>query len=515
MKAPPLLELWNVSKAFPGVLANDNVKLTLNQGEILALLGENGAGKSTLVKMIYGVSPPDSGAILWRNQEVEINSPNQARSMGIGMVFQHFSVFETLTVRENIELGLDKDFLVQIDDLDQRIIELSVKYDLHVEPSRYVHSLSTGERQRLEILRCLIQDVKLLILDEPTSVLTPKEVAGLFRVLRNLKSEGCSILFISHKLKEVTELCDRAVILRGGKVSGECTPADETPDSIARMMVGSDTELSASYPKNINDVPIFKADKLTLQPSNPFGCGLKEVTLALNSGEILGIAGVAGNGQEDLLEALSGEDTRAQDSAVIFNDKAIGKLNSGERRKLGMAYVPADRLGQGAVPEMSLTDNTLLANTHTLVNRGFILRDKLHSLADKIIRDNNVKCANQSSQAKSLSGGNLQKFIIGREIEQQPKVLICAHPTWGVDIGAASAIHRQLIALRDAGAAILVISEDIDELFVISDRIAALYEGQLSQSVETEKTSVEMIGQWIAGSFTNENNKESAEGNYA
>lgn len=501
MTKPPLLELWNVSKIYPGVIANDNVNLVLHEGEILALLGENGAGKSTLVKMIYGVNRPDKGAILWNNREVEIRSPNQARAMGIGMVFQHFSVFETLTVRENIELGLDKAFVEELDDLRQSIIDISKKYDLHVDPDRYVHSLSIGERQRLEILRCLIQEVKLLILDEPTSVLTPQEVSGLFRVLKKLSSEGCSIMFISHKLKEVTELCDRAVILRGGVVTGECIPSEETPDSIARMMVGSEAELSESYISKYTDSVVFETKALSVPPSHPFGSGLTNVDLKLRAGEILGVAGVAGNGQEDLLEALSGEDTRADRDVILFEGRPVGGLDAGKRRALGMAYVPADRLGQGAVPEMSLNENTLLTNVSSLVSNGFVLTKKLAALADQIISDNNVKCHNQSSQAKSLSGGNLQKFIIGREVQQQPKVLICAHSTWGVDIGAASTIHRQLIALRDAGAAVLVISEDIDELFVICDRMTALYEGRLSQIVKTESTNIEEIGKWIAGGF--------------
>ncbi len=496
-----LLELWNVSKFFPGVIANNNVNLTLKKGEILALLGENGAGKSTLVKMIYGVNQPDTGAIMWKNHEVDIRSPNQARAMGIGMVFQHFSVFETLTVLENIELGLDKAFLDTVVNLKQRVIEISKKYDLHVEPDRYVHSLSIGERQRLEILRCLIQEVELLILDEPTSVLTPQEVAGLFRVLKTLTAEGCSILFISHKLKEVTALCDRAVILRGGEVSGECTPSEETPETIARMMVGSEAELSESYPKNLTENILFETINLTLPPAHPFGCGLSNVNLQLRTGEILGIAGVAGNGQEDLLEAISGEDFRAAKESILFEGKAIGHKSAGERRKLGMAYVPTDRLGQGAVPEMSLTDNTLLTNSERLVKNGFILKQKLTQLVDKIIHVNNVKCRDRQAQAKSLSGGNLQKFIIGREVEQNPTLLICAHPTWGVDIGASSAIHRQLIALRDQGASILVVSEDIDELFIICDRITALYEGAIAPTVETSKTNIEQIGQWIAGSF--------------
>ncbi|GDY28065.1 ABC transporter [Agarivorans sp. Toyoura001] len=500
-----LLSLWQVSKRYPGVVANDKVSLTLAKGEILALLGENGAGKSTLVKMIYGVVQADEGSLLWQGKEVVIRSPNMARSMGIGMVFQHFSVFETLSVQENIELSLDAGFVKDAATLRAKIIELSAAYELKVDPDRYVHNLSIGERQRLEILRCLIQNVKLLILDEPTSVLTPQEVAGLFKVLRTLASEGCSILFISHKLKEVTALCDRAVILRGGKVNGECVPANETPDSIARMMVGSEAVLSERYHKTIGSDELLVTRDLSVPPTNPFGTGLTKVNLSLHKGEILGIAGVAGNGQEDLLEALSGEDTRAEAGSILINGRKVAKLNAGERRLLGMSYVPADRLGQGAVPDMSLADNTLLTSARKgLVNRGLILPHKVVELAKSIIHRNDVKCHNAHAQAKSLSGGNLQKFIIGREVDQNPEVLICAHPTWGVDIGAASSIHRQLIELRDNGAAILVVSEDIDELFMISDRIAALYEGQLSHAVHTEQTNIEEVGKWIAGSFMNE-----------
>lgn len=501
MTQTPLLELRKVSKRFPGVIANDNVDLTLFPGEILALLGENGAGKSTLVKMIYGVNRPSNGEIFWNTKKITMSSPNQARAMGIGMVFQHFSVFETLTVTENIELALDKNAITTPKNLRQKIIDISQKYELHVDPDRYVHSLSIGERQRLEILRCLIQNVKLLILDEPTSVLTPQEVAALFRVLKTLASEGCSILFISHKLKEVTELCDRALILRAGKVSGSCIPAQETPNSIAQMMVGTETQLSYTYEKSTSDQVVLSIESLTLPPSHAFGCGLSDINLQLRAGEILGIAGVAGNGQEDLLEALSGEDSRTPKQSIVLNDVPIGHLNPEQRRLLGMAHVPTNRLGQGAVPNMSLEANTLLTNTFTLTKNGLIRDKHLTYLTRELIEDNKVKCRNEHSLAKSLSGGNLQKFIIAREMHQHPQVLLCAHPTWGVDIGAASAIHRKLIALRDEGAAIVVVSEDIDELFMISDRLAALYEGHLSPIVKTENSNIEQIGQWIAGGF--------------
>ncbi|MBM7036032.1 ABC transporter ATP-binding protein [Vibrio ulleungensis] len=501
MDSTPLIELWNLSKLFPGVIANDNVSFDIKKGEIVALLGENGAGKSTLVKMIYGVNRPDDGAILWENKEVSIRSPNQARALGIGMVFQHFSVFETLTVKENIALGLDKEFLRDIEDLSACINTISQKYDLHVDPDRYVHSLSIGERQRVEIVRCLIQDVKLLILDEPTSVLTPLEVAGLFRVLRQLASEGSSILFISHKLNEVTELCDRAVILRGGKVSGHCNPKQETSASIARMMVGDEAEITTSFTKKHAQHELLRTHQLTLAASHPFGCGLTDVNLSIKQGEIIGIAGVAGNGQDDLLEALSGEDARIPNESIVFMDAQIGQLDPHQRRLKGITHVPTNRLGQGAVPEMSLIDNTLLTNSHRFIRFGLIAKKSLKALTQTLIKRHQVKCSGDTAQAKSLSGGNLQKFIIGREIEQTPKLLLCAHPTWGVDIAAASAIHRNLIALRDAGSSVLVVSEDIDELYMICDRIGALYEGQLSPIEPVDKLNKETIGQWMAGAF--------------
>jgi len=493
----------DISKHYPGVIANQNIHLSLAKGEILALLGENGAGKSTLVKMIYGVTQPTTGRLIYQGEPLIIKSPNQAKKLGIGMVFQHFSVFETLTVTENIALGISPDILKKIPCLKSKINELSKRFDLKVDPQRYVHSLSIGERQRVEILRCLVQDVKLLILDEPTSVLTPQEVTGLFNVLKQLASQGCSILFISHKLKEVTELCDRAIILRGGQISGKCIPKDETPTSIAKMMVGDETLLSEQYPKNYSEQVSLSTSNLTVKTDHPFACGLKDINLKMHAGEIIGVAGVAGNGQDELLAALSGENNQLPKNVIHINNQAVGNLNTAQRRKLGMAYVPTERLGQGAVPDMSLEDNTLLTLKHkSMTQFGIILKHKIQTLCESIIDKNQVKCRNSDSQAKSLSGGNLQKFIIGREIEQQPSILVCSHPTWGVDIGAASAIHRELIELRDQGAAIIVVSEDIDELFMLSDRICALYEGSLSETVKTADTSLNEVGQWIAGDFS-------------
>ncbi|WP_417560112.1 ABC transporter ATP-binding protein [Marinomonas sp.] len=497
------LELVNITKQYPGCLANDNISITLMPGEIHALLGENGAGKSTLVKTIYGVVAPDKGDIIWDGKEVNIKSPSIARDLGIGMVFQHFSLFETLTVSQNIELCLSKTQLNKIGDLAARITQLSEEYGLNVNPSRYVHSLSIGERQRVEIMRCLVQSVKLLILDEPTSVLTPQEVSGLFGVLRTLSEEGCSILFISHKLHEVTEICHKATILRGGKVVETCVPNEETPASIAKMMVGDLAEQDAGYAKREGTKRAFNVENLSLPAKQPFGTSLKNINFELKSGEILGIAGVAGNGQDELMAIISGEDERNVKNSLSLGNLDIGHLHAGERRKLGMAYVPEERLGRGAVPDMSLTENTLLTHSDGFVKKGLVEWQSIKEYTSALIAKYKVKCHGEFSEAKSLSGGNLQKFIMGREIGQSPQVLICAHPTWGVDVGAALAIHQALLELRDQGAAILLISEDIDELFLLADRMAAVCDGHLSPVVRTEATNIDQIGQWMAGTFIN------------
>ncbi|TYL48087.1 ABC transporter ATP-binding protein [Marinomonas sp. IMCC 4694] len=497
------LELVNLTKQYPGCLANDAISLALMPGEIHALLGENGAGKSTLVKSIYGVVEPDKGTIIWNGKEVSINSPSVARDLGIGMVFQHFSLFETLTVSQNIELCLSKTQLNAIGDLAQRITQLSEEYGLNVKPSRYVHSLSIGERQRVEIMRCLVQSVKLLILDEPTSVLTPQEVSGLFGVLRTLSREGCSILFISHKLHEVTEICHKATILRGGSVVGTCVPSKETPASIAKMMVGDLAEQDAGYVKREGKEDVFAVDNLSLPSKQPFGTSLKNIHLTLKSGEILGIAGVAGNGQDELMAIISGEDDRQIKNTLSLEKQDIGHLHAGERRQLGMAYVPEERLGRGAVPDMSLTENTLLTHSDGFIKNGLVDWQSIKDYTSTLIEKYKIKCHGEFSEAKSLSGGNLQKFIMGREIGQNPKVLICAHPTWGVDVGAALSIHQALLELRDQGAAILLISEDIDELFLLADRMSALCDGYLSLLVKTEHTNIDQIGQWMAGTFIN------------
>ncbi|MFT6905174.1 MAG: ABC-type uncharacterized transport system ATPase subunit [Oleiphilaceae bacterium] len=502
------IDLIHITKRYPGCIANQDVTLRVAKGEIHALLGENGAGKSTLMKIIYGVVKPDSGQMIWEGKQIIVKGAAHARELGIGMVFQHFSLFETLTVAENISLSLPANEAASIKKLKQRIIEVSERYGMKLDPDRYVHSLSIGEQQRVEIVRCLLQNVKLLILDEPTSVLTPQEVKVLFKTLKLLAKEGCSILFISHKLDEVIELCDEATILRGGHLSGHCAPKNTTVSELARMMVGDDTPLSEDYEKRVGAETFLNVRDLSFRSVDPFACALNGINLEVKSGEILGIAGVAGNGQEELLNLISGEEASTA-STVSFGTDAVGNLGPRERRQKGIGFVPEERLGRGAVPSMTLEENGLLtAYQKDLTSKGWINAARVKAFAEEIVAKFNVKTSGTQAQAKSLSGGNLQKYIIGREILQNPKLLVCSHPTWGVDIGAAILIRHALVALRDQGAAILVVSEDIDELYGISDRICAICDGELSPIADTHTVNINLLGQWMAGNFGTETLKE-------
>jgi simple sugar transport system ATP-binding protein len=492
------LELHGITKIYPSVIANEDVSLSVKRGEIHAVLGENGAGKSTLMKMIYGVAKPDAGEMKWEGEVVHVENPAYARSLGIGMVFQHFSLFETLTVVENVALSLPGN--PDLNQLAEQISEVSNRYGLPVDPQRLVHALSVGERQRVEIIRCLLQNPKLLIMDEPTSVLTPQAVRKLFDTLRQLAAEGCSILYISHKLDEIQELCHVATVLRDGKVTGDCIPAEETPKSMASLMIGKELPIPEhSVPTQLGEVRL-KLDQLSVAADDPFGTDLKNIELEVRSGEILGIAGVSGNGQQELLYALSGEEPVRNADAIVICGKPSGRDLPDQRRRIGMGFVPEERLGRGAVPRMSLTENALLTAHHAgMLKHGMIQFDKITAFARKCIADYNVKCGGEGHPANSLSGGNLQKFIMGREILQTPKLLVVAQPTWGVDVGAAAAIRQELIDLRSQGAAILVISEELEELFEISDRIAVIAEGRLSPAKQLADTSIDEIGVWMSG----------------
>jgi simple sugar transport system ATP-binding protein len=494
----PRLVLTGITKRYPSVVANDDISLSVKPGEIHAVLGENGAGKSTLMKIIYGITKPDAGTILWNGQYETITTPSQARRLGIGMVFQHFSLFETLTVWENIALALDE--RTSPAKLAAQIREVSEKYGLPIDPYRLVHSMSVGERQRVEIVRCLLQEPKLLIMDEPTSVLTPQAVLVLFETLRRLASEGCSILYISHKLDEIRALCDSATVLRGGRVSGTAIPKNETNESLARLMIGGELAVCTLTPRQPEEVRL-ELDNLSLPTSDPFGTTLKEISLSVRSGEIVGIAGVSGNGQKELMAALSGE-RLSSGSMIKLLGHPVGDLNPAKRRELGLTFVPEERLGRGAVPPMSLAYNALLTGSRKgMVQNGMIYPTVMRGFAKKVIERFKVKCGDEQSAASSLSGGNLQKYIVGRETMLGPKMMIVGQPTWGVDVGAAQLIRQALIDLRDQGVALLVISEELDELFIISDRLAVIAEGRLSPSVRPAETSIGQIGTWMSGKF--------------
>ncbi|MEY5100155.1 MAG: hypothetical protein RJA36_2874 [Pseudomonadota bacterium] len=499
------LELTGVTKRYPGVVANDGVELTAAPGSIHAVLGENGAGKSTLMKIIYGVVQADAGLMRFNGQAVTVRSPHEARALGISMVFQHFSLFDTLTVAENVWLGLGSQFSLR--EVAGRIQAKAREYGLELDPQRPVHTLSVGERQRVEIVRALLTQPQLLILDEPTSVLTPQAVDKLFVVLRQLAAEGCSILYISHKLHEIRALCRECTVMRAGRVVAHCDPARESDASLSRMMMGAEPVALPGYERAPGEV-VLAVSSLSLASEDPFGTALREVSLQVRSGEVLGIAGVSGNGQGELLCALSGEDRRAPAGSVTLGGVDLARAGPGRRRKLGLHFVPEERLGRGAVPSLGLAHNLLLTRAEAVGPLGWLRLGRLRAQAESIIARYQVKAGGPDAAAKSLSGGNLQKFIVGREIDAAPRVLIVSQPTWGVDVGAAAHIRAAILALRDAGCAVLVVSEDLDELFQLCDRLQVIAGGRLSPPVPRAQATVERIGAWMSGLWPGGHTKE-------
>ena len=493
----PRLHLAGITKRYPAVVANSDVSLTVMPGETHAVLGENGAGKSTLMKIIYGSVKPDAGSVMFNGAPVHIRNPQEARAMGISMVFQHFSLFDTITVAENVWLGLAK--TLTLDEVTHSITAKAQEYGLDIDPARPVHTLSVGEMQRVEIIRALLTNPQLLILDEPTSVLTPQAVDKLFVVLRKLASEGCSILYISHKLHEIRELCTACTVLRGGKVTGVCKPAEESNASLSRLMIGAEPP-QLTHRAQAPGAPVLQVRDLSLAREDQFGVDLLGVSLQVCAGEVVGIAGVSGNGQRELLYALSGEDCRAAPGSIWLGDADVSGAHPGRRRKLGLHFVPEERLGRGAVPTLGLAHNLLLTRNEALaMGSGWIRVKALQSQAADIIRRFNVKAGGPDSAARSLSGGNLQKFIVGREIDANPRLLIVSQPTWGVDVGAAAQIRGEILALRDKGCAVLVVSEELDELFELSDRLHVIAKGRLSPSVPIAEATIERVGEWMSG----------------
>ncbi|MGO4436776.1 ABC transporter ATP-binding protein [Rhizobium sp. RAF56] len=499
-----LLSVRKLTKFFGSFAACNGIDLDVQPGEIHALLGENGAGKSTLVKMLFGVLEPTEGEILWEGRPVVIGSPGEARRNGIGMVFQHFSLFEALTVAENIALSLDDN--ISINRISDEASALSHAYGLPLDPKAHVADLSVGERQRIEIVRALIQNPKLIILDEPTSVLTPQEADRLFETLFKLKAEGRSVLYISHRLEEVQRICDRATVLRHGRVTGACDPRQETTGSLARMMVGSDVAGITHEGRGEKGDVQLEVARLSVPARTPFAMSLKEISLSVRAGEVLAIAGVAGNGQSELFDAVSGEYPAANSEAVKLRGRAVGREGIGARRLLGAGFVPEERHGHAAVPSLRLSDNLVLARSQSdrkaFLSGGFlkvIKRGAVQAAAKRISDAMDVRKSGEDPPAGSLSGGNLQKFIVGRELDRQPTVLVVNQPTWGVDAGAASRIRQALVDLARNGSAVLVISQDLDEIFEVATDIAVISEGRLSPSYPAQSLTREKIGLLMGG----------------
>ena len=496
-----LLKAIGICKHFGDFTANDDVSFSIGEGEIHALLGENGAGKSTFVKMVYGLMQPDSGQIEWRGTPTTIRSPQHARELGIGMVFQHFSLFQALTVAENIALALAPG--ESLTDLADRVRRMSAEYGIGVDPDARVHNLSVGQQQRVEIVRCLLQDPSLLIMDEPTSVLTPQETGQLFDVLRRFSESGVAILFISHKLEEIRALTERATVLRRGRNVGTVDTAGQSSKQLAEMMVGDSVgDIDGQARPGSKTETLLEVASLNRPAETAFATSLRDICLTARAGEVLGIAGIAGNGQDELMEALIGE-WRGRDTDVIRIDGAdITRDGPSRRRQRGLGFVPEERNGHAAVPNMTLADNALLTS-HSLgkvVTRGLIDATATRTMAAEVASSFDVRLPQENPMASALSGGNLQKFVVGREISRRPRVFIVSQPTWGVDVGAALSIRTAMLDLAAAGSAVVMISQDLEEIFAISHRVAVLYGGALSEAMVTADVTPERLGLLMGGS---------------
>ena len=495
MSAPtsPRLALHGISKRYGDLIANDAIDLVVAPGEIHAVLGENGAGKSTLMKVVAGEVVADDGEVVIDGVPVALHNPQQARAHGIAMVHQHPALFESLTVAENVALGLPRS--TSVSQARMQLVDLARRYHLEVDPAARVHDLGMGERQRVEILRAVLAGPRLLILDEPTSVLTPQAVRGLFETLRALAATGLGVLFVSHKLEEIRALAQRCTILRAGRVVARVDPRAHSGEELARLMVGSEPPRLASHDTPPGEVRL-QVEGVQLAP------GRAPIVLAVGRGEIVGIAGISGNGQRALAQVLSGERLSAP-ATIRFDGVPIGGLGPRERRALGLRYVPEERRGHGAVTTWSLAENAYLT-VDALRPRGWLRPSEALRWTRAVIERFGVRPADPALAAGQLSGGNLQKFIVGRELNAEPGALIIDQPTWGVDVGAAATIHNALLALRARGCAIVLISEELDELFALCDRIAVCAAHALDAAVAVRGLSAEAVGQRMAGPAMNE-----------
>jgi len=491
------LKVSNITKIYPGCIANKNVSLEFKSGKIYALLGENGAGKSTLVKILSGVIRPDEGQIFLNNKILKLNSPIDAKKNNIGMVFQHFNLFETLSVFENLIIDSNE----TRENLRKKIISIMEKYNFSIDLDIPVLNLSAGQKQKVEIIRCLIRSPEVLIMDEPTSVLTEQETIELFSSLKQFSEEGILIIYITHKLKEVMSLCDEVAVMRKGELVSISKIVDEKIETLANKMVGQNLKTIKKKKLSIaSSDQLIKITNLNFKSEDPFETNLEEINFIVNRGECLGIAGISGNGQSELFQVLSGE-IISDKKSIEFNKNFIGDQNPQQRREYLMAFSPEDRLEQAAVPQMKIFENVALNNfkSSNFFNNGLINENKIKQHAKKIISDFNVNTDNIELKSQFLSGGNLQKLIIGRELITSPDLLICFNPTWGLDVGAINYIHETLIKINDQNKSIILISTDTDELLKLSDKISVIHKGKLSKIMNSDEVTSEKLGILMGG----------------
>jgi len=495
------VEMRGIVKHFPGVLANNNVNFDVQAGEIHALLGENGAGKSTLMKILYGLYQPDRGEIFINNKLASIHSPSDAINLGIGMIHQHFMLVPTLTVTENVALGLPstRGFIVDFNLVSKRIEELAETYGLTVDPNAYIWQLSVGQQQRVEIIKALYRGASLLILDEPTAVLTPQEVDEFFVILEQMTKIGHSMVFISHKLHEVISITNRITVLRDGAVVGTRKTSDTNKKDLANLMVGREVVMTLKRPPvKLGNVRLETRDLWAKRDNNTNA--LQGVNIKIHSGEILGLAGVSGNGQKELAEVINGLRPAIKGSVFLEGENITNQPTSTLINK-GISFIPEERMKDGMIKDFSVSENLILRDqTKPPISRYTFLNFKaIEQRSDMLVKNFNVKTPNTETPVKSLSGGNIQKLILAREISRNPRVLIAAQPTRGLDIGATEYVHQQLINQRESGTATLLISEDLDEIMALSDRIAVIYEGKIMGVIPNEEATTEVIGLMMAG----------------
>ncbi len=508
-EAPYAIEMLHITKRFPGIIANDDISLQLRKGEIHALLGENGAGKSTLMSVLFGLYQPEEGEIRKDGKKVEIHDPNDANDLGIGMVHQHFKLVECFSVLDNIILGVEpnKAGFLQKDEARKKVVALSEKYGLHVDPDAIIEDITVGMQQRTEILKMLYRDNEILIFDEPTAVLTPQEIEELMQIMKNLAGEGKSILFISHKLNEIMSVADRCSVLRKGKYIGTVNIADTTAEGLSAMMVGRNVNFHVEKDEAKPGEVVMEVKNLTVASNRHNNNAVNDVSFTVRRGEIVCIAGIDGNGQTELAYGISGLEP-VKSGEILFKGVDISKLPIRKRSTGGLSHIPEDRHKHGLVLDYSLENNLVLQRyfePEFTTKAGFLRKDNIRAYAERLIEEYDIRSGQGPiTIARAMSGGNQQKAIIGREIDKNPDLLIAVQPTRGLDVGAIESVHKQLVALRDAGKAVLLISLELDEVMDVSDRILVMYEGELVGQLDPKKTTVEELGLYMAGAKRDE-----------